>query len=1080
MASKIAVLDLRARSDVFLGDRGLSRIAERLERAGHEVARLDATWPADAAQRGSFLESLARDVSGRALDALVLERAWDAEMIDVLRAALRGGKLVRLAGGVRAALDDRFDAVVDEQGLRALLAGDVVPAPAPAPASAKEIRALRVLSKDEIEPEHAGALPAIRGPAVGCPYLVDAAKQAPFAKLALDRTTGSENKVQTRGCTFCLDNTGAYAAVNGDETVTRWLAQLRTLRASRPEGRLEVLLVDERPHPHLPRAFREIAEDRGLGAIELLIKSRVDWLLEHEAELAEACTIAETSGSVVHVYLVGFESFDPDTLVLFNKGTSAEDNVRAIALLRDLATRFPRSFEFRRLRAHGFVAFTPWTTPEALLANARMMREVGFDELRADAARTRLRLYPRTPLHALAEADGLLTPSFDATRGDRAAEQGYDASFAWRFADPRVEAIFVICEALRERWRTLPDADRLELATRFVLRWPGLASAPDVAHLPLVNVLDAWGLDPRTLGSTLGAAAIVDLELERLVAGDKRGLLKEGVAARDVDGLIRAYRAMGLAAVVVETHDLDASGGKHLEGRSHAIVAVARTEDDLVEIVTLQRARDTRAMGARMGYPSCCVEAFLAQADRRDNVENERATLRRTAERAIDARVVRTGAVRLLSHHPCSADCAGSIAIAEQALAHLGAIDARGARWVRDTLARPSLFLDHARAAMLDGTWRGDRFEVRAIEDLPRRPLGGAHDEVVAIELARDRVVLVGARGDRTAIAASSPLLIVPGEPLAPSARAVIAAPVATTPARPQWLELTPDYRCNQRCLGCGVMNEGGPSLSSRDLVAAMIDGRRQGITQLWIGGGEPTLRRDLLPLIREARARGYTRVRLQTNAAMLAYPEVARRLADAGATEIAVSIKGPDATTHDRFARTEGAFDLLCRGIENARAVGLDVEGDVLVYRSTTTMIPEIVRVFSARGVARFRLWMMAPGDDDALAEEPRIAEVARAVRDTRGADVTSLHTPPCAIDDDAAGARFFAPELGLLVHDASGHRFRLESSEIEGGTFTPRCDGCTLRPRCNGVRASYLARHGDAELRPRADPARATERSS
>ncbi|AKF03233.1 radical SAM protein [Sandaracinus amylolyticus] len=1068
MASKIAVLDLRARSDVFLGDRGLSRIAERLERAGHEVARLDATWPADAAQRGAFLESLARDVGGRALDALVVERAWDAETLDVLRGALGGGKLVRLAGGVRAALDDRFDAVVDENGLRALLAGDVVPEPARPPSSAKEIRALRVLAHDEIEPEHAGALPAIRGPAVGCPYLVDAAKQAPFAKLALDR-----EKVQTRGCTFCLDNTGAYAAVNGDETVTRWLAQLRTLRASRPDGRLEVLLVDERPHPHLPQLFRAVAAEGALGAIELLIKSRVDWLLEHEAELAEACTIAETSGSVVHVYLVGFESFDPDTLVLFNKGTSAEDNVRAIALLRDLAARFPRSFEHRRLRAHGFVAFTPWTTPEALLTNARRMREVGFDELRADAARTRLRLYPRTPLHALAEADGLLTPSFDATRGDRAAEQGYDASFAWRFADPRVEAIFAICEALRERWRTLPDADRLELATRFVLRWPGLASVPDVAHLPLVHVLDAWDLDPRTLSSTLGAAAIVDLELERLVAGHKRGLLKEGVAARDVDGLIRAYRATGLVAAVVETHDIDASGSKHLEGRSHAIVAVARTDDDLAEIVALQRARDTRAMGARMGYPTCCVEAFLAQPDRRDNVENERATLRRTGARAIDARVVRTGPVRLLSHHPCSGDCAASIAIAEQALQHLAAIDPRGARWARETLARPSLFLDHARSALLEGAWRGDRFEVRAIDDVPRRSLGVRHDDVVAIELARDRVVLIDARGDRTAIAASSPLLIVPGEPLALAARAVIAPslPVALS-TRPKWLELTPDYRCNQRCLGCGVMNEGGPSLSSRDLVSAMIDGRRQGIEQLWIGGGEPTLRRDLLPLVREARARGYTRVRLQTNAAMLAYPEVARRLADAGVTEIAVSIKGADALTHDRFARTEGAFELLCRGIEHARAVGLEVEGDVLVYRSTTPTIPDVVRVFSARGVARFRLWMMAPDASDpaALAEEPRIADVARAVHDALAhGEVVSLHTPPCALDDGDARARFFAPELGLLVHDATGRRFRLERSEIEGGAFAPRCDGCALRARCNGVRASYLSRHGEAELRPR-----------
>ena len=168
-----------------------------------------------------------------------------------------------------------------------------------------------------------------------------------------------------------------------------------------------------------------------------------------------------------------------------------------------------------------------------------------------------------------------------------------------------------------------------------------------------------------------------------------------------------------------------------------------------------------------------------------------------------------------------------------------------------------------------------------------------------------------------------------------------------------QWLEITPDYRCNHRCLGCAVTGEEGPSRNTRQLVQAMIDGRKQGIAQLWIGGGEPTLRRDLLALIREARALGYARIRLQTNAAMLAYPEVTARLLDAGLTEISVSIKGPDADTHDRMARAEGAFGLLCQGIANARACGLQVEGDVLVYRSTTEQLPEVVRVFSAMGVA-------------------------------------------------------------------------------------------------------------------------------
>lgn len=942
-------------------------MAARLEREGHSIKRFAATWT------GQPLE-----LEGESCDVVVLARAWDSALVDALRRTFVASKLVRLSNGIAAALDEKFDHVLDEGGIVALLAGERPEKPREARRTARELRVMRSLGGDADEgPETAGGLPAIRGPSTGCPYLVDAAKQAPFARLAFG------DEVQTKGCTFCLDNTGAYAASSEDETVLRWLSQLRVVRARSAPGRFAVLLVDERPHPFLPRLFRELAD---VGPIELLIKSRVDWLLEHESELVEACTLAATSGSVLHVYLVGFESFDPETLALFNKGTTAEDNVRAIALLRSLAARFPQSFEHRRLRAHGFVAFTPWTTPEALLRNAAAMREVEFGELRADAARTRLRLYPRTPLHALAAAEGLLVDGFDDGRKDRASEQGYDASFGWRFADRRVEAIFRACDGLREQARALPDADLLELSTRFVLRWPGLADVPEVAHLPLVRAVLECGVGARELQSTLRAAAIVDLELERLAAGEKRALLKEGVAAKETEGLVRAYRAMGFVADVVERHDLDETGGRHVQGGARAIVAVTMNEADLAEVMRLQRARDTRAMGALMGYPSCCVEAFLAQPDRRDNVENERWTLFRTGASPVDPRLGRLGRVRLLSHHPCRSDCAPSIAIAERSLERIGLASAAAEVWVRQLLQRPVLFLDHARNATLTGHFEGSRFLTERFA--PSWQLG--IEDIVAIELAPDRVVLESKGGGRAELPADRALLVVPGEPIAPpTARNLVR--LETPKAR--WLSLQPDLRCNHRCLGCTSVSESGPTHESRELVAALVEGRRQGIDCVEIGGGEPTLRRDLVPLVREARKRGYRRVRLQTNGAMLAYPELVRRLADAGLTDVRFSLKGPDAETHDRLSRVEGAFALLLRGIAHARSAGLSVDAEVLLYKSTTARLSEMVRTFFPLGIGQYRLVVMSSdaNDSDALAEVPLRNEIDAAIVAARALELSN-----------------------------------------------------------------------------------------
>ena len=93
-----------------------------------------------------------------------------------------------------------------------------------------------------------------------------------------------------------------------------------------------------------------------------------------------------------------------------------------------------------------------------------------------------------------------------------------------------------------------------------------------------------------------------------------------------------------------------------------------------------------------------------------------------------------------------------------------------------------------------------------------------------------------------------------------------------------RWLEITADYQCNNRCLGCFSVDNNGPSMGSAELLDTLRYGRDQGATWLWIGGGEPTIRKDLHAIIGAARKLGYSRVKLQTNGMMLAYPQLTRR----------------------------------------------------------------------------------------------------------------------------------------------------------------------------------------------------------
>src|SRR5438067_11920462 len=76
------------------------------------------------------------------------------------------------------------------------------------------------------------------------------------------------------------------------------------------------------------------------------------------------------------------------------------------------------------------------------------------------------------------------------------------------------------------------------------------------------------------------------------------------------------------------------------------------------------------------------------------------------------------------------------------------------------------------------------------------------------------------------------------------------------------WLELTADYRCNNRCVGCYAVLDEGPRMPTSEAFHVIRVGFDEGARRLWLGGGEPTLRADLFHLVKEARRLGYERVK--------------------------------------------------------------------------------------------------------------------------------------------------------------------------------------------------------------------------
>ena len=136
--------------------------------------------------------------------------------------------------------------------------------------------------------------------------------------------------------------------------------------------------------------------------------------------------------------------------------------------------------------------------------------------------------------------------------------------------------------------------------------------------------------------------------------------------------------------------------------------------------------------------------------------------------------------------------------------------------------------------------------------------------------------------------------------------------------------------RCNFRCVYC-MPAEGVEWLPKAELLSfeeiveiARAAAAEHGIRRFKLTGGEPTVRKDLVELVRMLRrdVPGVKDLSLTTNGALL--DELAAPLRDAGLDRVTVSI---DSLKPDRFRRITRTGDLaaVMRGLDRAESVGFD-----------------------------------------------------------------------------------------------------------------------------------------------------------
>ena len=220
-----------------------------------------------------------------------------------------------------------------------------------------------------------------------------------------------------RTCSFCSIHTFYRSAPGKVVRIRKPAAVVQEMRALHDERGITIFLFQDDDFPLFGPSWRrwtmELVEE--LSRRDLV--GRVIWKINCRADAVEATLFRHLREAGLYVVYMGLESGSEEGLEVLNKEVTVEENLRAVATLKELGLMFQ----------YGFMLFDPSSTFESVRANVAFLRRIAGDGSVA-ATFCRMLPYDGTPIKDELERTGRL-------RGD-VCNPDYD------FLDPRLGRYF--------------------------------------------------------------------------------------------------------------------------------------------------------------------------------------------------------------------------------------------------------------------------------------------------------------------------------------------------------------------------------------------------------------------------------------------------------------------------------------------------------------------------------------------------------------------------------------------------------------------------------------------------------------
>lgn len=283
-------------------------------------------------------------------------------------------------------------------------------------------------------------------------------------------------------------------------------------------------------------------------------------------------------------------------------------------------------------------------------------------------------------------------------------------------------------------------------------------------------------------------------------------------------------------------------------------------------------------------------------------------------------------------------------------------------------------------------------------------------------------------------------------------------------------------FLCNNNCIFCVQGHKKKFGDKDTPKLKRIIKEAKDGCDAITFTGGEPTIRKDILELVRFAKKLGFKTIQIQSNGRMFAYEKFCQDMIKAGANEFALAVHGHNEKLHNYLTQAE-SFKQVISGIHNLKKLKQRVILNTVICRSNYRQLPEIAKLLVSLDVDQFQfafVHALGAAEENFDSVVPRVSLVIPHLK--RAIDIGWLMKKAVMVEGIPACflpgyenhiSENFMPDMKIFDLDNTIEDFK-ESRLAEGKLKGKKCRTCKNFPGCEGMWREYPLKFGWDEFLP------------